>query len=199
MVVDSHAPSTTMSAVRQATLGLLVVALISACGHDVTSVDVMFLASDNPGQTQTQLPWGTHERIALDEHAVHVFARLSEHYEETTTFDAARIARVRSGSEALDVRVAFTAWTGVDSEATELEHTVVETEIRQDGSTHACRPATQSAWTCPVRYRALEVLVRDELHDAAGEASEHEVVVRLTPAHLRHEVNNSVALIINGV
>ena len=188
-----------MRSVRQPTLGLLLVALISACGHDVTSVDVMFLASDNPRQTETQLPWGTSQRIVVEEHAVHVFARLSEHYDDTTTFDAARIARVRAGSEALDVRVAFTAWSGVDTEATELEYTVIETRVHQDGDIHACRPATQAAWTCPLRYRELETFVRYELRDAAGEVSEHKVFVRLTPAHLRHEVNNSVALIINGV
>ncbi|MFK8002606.1 MAG: hypothetical protein AB8H86_23655 [Polyangiales bacterium] len=186
---------------RQATLPLVVtlVALIGACGHDVTSVDVMFLASDNPGQTQTQLPWGSYERIAREDHAVHVFARLSEHYDDTTTFDAARVARVRAGSEALNVRVAFTAWSGVDAEATELAQTVLETQVLQDGSSHACSPATQAAWTCPVRYKELEVRVRYELPGAAGESREHEVMVRLAPAHLRHEVNNSVALTIGGV
>ena len=117
-----------MRAVRLATFVLLV-ALIGACGHDVTSIDIMFLAAGNPGQTETRLPWGPYQRILREEHAVHVFARLSEHYDDTTTFDTARVARVRAGSEALDVRVAFTAWSGVDAEATELESTVLETQV----------------------------------------------------------------------
>lgn len=188
-----------MRIVRPATLGFLLIVLAGACGHDVTSVDVMFLASDNPGQTETQFPWGVHQRIAAEQHAVHLFARLSEHYDDTTTFDTTRIARVRAGSEALDVRLAFTVWSGVDTEATELDYEVLETKVIQDGNTRACQPGRRSGWTCPLRYREFEAFVRYELRDTAGDVSEHEVVVRLTPAHLRHEVNNSVGLIINGV
>ena len=62
---------------------------------------------------------------------MHEFARLSEHDDDTTTFGAPRGC---AGSEGLNVRVAFSAWSGMAAEATELPHPILEMQVLQDGS-----------------------------------------------------------------
>src|SRR5687767_8692213 len=78
--------------------------LLAACGHDTTALDVQFVAAGNEGQRSADLGSHRAERVRIDDdHELWVYARFSEWHDDATTFDAARVARIRRGDERIDV------------------------------------------------------------------------------------------------
>jgi hypothetical protein len=179
---------------------LCVALLLAACGHDTTSLDIQYRASGNDGQHTVRLPSHAEERFRIATHDLWVYSRHSIWVNDVTTFDAARIARIERGEEAIATELAFRVYSSADP-VRELPATLHSARIEQAGHTRACSwtmdgGATVPQWTCPIRYSPYDITVRYRLD---RDDTEYERTLHFEPLDFDHSVDNDVRLTIDGV